>query len=297
LRISAQSTGTLAWELDVALSHKLPEKYGLRLEVVRFASPEAQKIALKGGAADVIVADWLWVALERSLGGDLLFHPFSSALGSVLTPAQSPIRTLADLRGRKIGVAGGPLDKSWAMLRALALQEGLDLRRQADIVYGAPPLLAQKARQGEFDAVLIYWNFAAELEASGFRVLTTMEAVQRKLGADGAVALIGFVFREAQAARDPESIARFLAMSREAKQILLKSDDEWRRLAPTVRARDDATLAMLRDRYREGIPRRAAADEWRDASRLLATMAAGEGKEAVAGVNSLDARMFYDPGG
>lgn len=296
VRVAAQATGTLAWELDVVGAHKLPEKHGLRLDIVRLASPEAQKIALKGGSADVIVADWLWVALERSLGGDLLFHPFSSALGSLMAPAQSPVRAISDLKGRKLGVAGGPLDKSWAMLRVLALREGIDLRRAADVVFGAPPLLAQKARQGELDAVLIYWNFAAELEAAKFRVIITMQEVQRRLGTKDSVALIGYVFKGSWASREPETATRFLAMSREAKQILVTSDTEWLRLAPLIRARDDAVLATLRDRYREGVPARAPADEWHDAGKLLSVIADGVGQDAVAGVRSLDRRMFYEPG-
>jgi NitT/TauT family transport system substrate-binding protein len=296
VRVAAQATGTLAWELDVALAQKLPEKYGLRLDIVRLATPEAQKIALKGGSANVIVADWLWVALERSLGGDLLFHPFSSALGSLMAPVQSRVRALSDLRGRKLGVAGGPLDKSWTMLRALALREGVDLRREADVVFGAPPLLAQKARQGELDAVLIYWNFAAELEAAGLRVVMTMQDVQSRLGAKGSVALIGYVFKDSWASREPETATRFLAMGREAKQILLTSDAEWGRLAPLIRASDDAGLSALRDRYREGVPTRAPADEWRDAGKLLSAMVESIGQDAVAGVKTLDRRMFYEPG-
>ena len=45
----------------------------LTIDVIELASTEAGKIALKGGAADVIVSDWLWVARERSLGDNLMF--------------------------------------------------------------------------------------------------------------------------------------------------------------------------------------------------------------------------------
>ena len=58
-------------------------------------------------AADVIVSDWLWVSRERGLGAKLTFYPYSSALGAVMVPNSSTIRTLADLKGRKLAVAGG----------------------------------------------------------------------------------------------------------------------------------------------------------------------------------------------
>jgi len=54
-------------------------------------------------------------------------------------------------------------------VQGAAKQDGVDLKNEATIVYGAPALLAEKALQGEMDAVLNFWNFCAGLEAKGFR--------------------------------------------------------------------------------------------------------------------------------
>ena len=94
-----------------------------RFEVLELASPEAGKIALRAGNADIVVSDWLWVSRERALGAKLTFYPYSSALGAVMVPASSPIQTLADLKGRKLAVAGGPIDKNWLLLQAWLKQE------------------------------------------------------------------------------------------------------------------------------------------------------------------------------
>ena len=96
IRIVAQRTGTLAWELDVIKTRGLDKGADLDIQVVELASTEAGKIALKGGAADIMLSDWLWVARERSLGGDLVFYPSSSTLGAVMVPPRSPIRELAE---------------------------------------------------------------------------------------------------------------------------------------------------------------------------------------------------------
>ena len=181
LRLAVQKTGTLAWELDVIKAHGIDRQLDLAIETMELASTEAGKIALKGGAADVMLSDWLWVARERSLGDDFVFYPSSSTLGAVMVPAQSSIRDVADLKGRKLGVAGGPLDKSWLLLQAFALRAGVDLRREATIVYGAPPLLSEKALQRENDATLTFWNFCAELEGKGFKRAIDMEAIERRL--------------------------------------------------------------------------------------------------------------------
>src|SRR5258707_8402982 len=168
IRVAVQKTGTFAWELAVIRAHGLDRQADLTIEVSELASPEAGKVALRGGAADVIVSDWLWVSRERGLGAKLTFYPYSSALGAVMVPDSSSIRTLADLKGRKLAVAGGPIDKSWLLLRASMKQDGIDLKSESTIAYGAPSLLAAKALAGEMDARVNYWIFVAPLEAKGF---------------------------------------------------------------------------------------------------------------------------------
>ena len=92
LRIAIQKTGTASWEIEVIKARGLDKAANLDIETTELASTEAGKIALEGGAADMIVADWLWAARERALGDKLLFTPYSSALGAVMAPKDSPIR-------------------------------------------------------------------------------------------------------------------------------------------------------------------------------------------------------------
>src|SRR5215467_15542471 len=220
IRVAVQRTGTLAWELDVIRTHGIDRKLDLAIESVELASTEAGKIALKGGSADLMLSDWLWVARERSLGDDLVFYPSSSTLGAVMVPAQSPIREIIDLKGGKLAVAGGPIDKSWLLLQALARRSGLDLKKDATLIYGTPPLLTQKAIQGEQDATLTFWNFCAELEGKGFRRAVAMDEVMKGLGAKGAISMVGYVFDEVWAARNRGAIDRFLGITNQAKKIL-----------------------------------------------------------------------------
>jgi NitT/TauT family transport system substrate-binding protein len=75
IRIVAQRTGTLAWELDVIKTRGLDKAADLDIQVVELASTEAGRIALASGSADMIVSDWLWVSRERSLGSNMVFYP------------------------------------------------------------------------------------------------------------------------------------------------------------------------------------------------------------------------------
>ena len=197
VRIGVLKFGTVNWELDVIKHHGLDRKAGFTLEVQGFGSNEAADVALLGGAADGIVEDWLWVSRQRASGLPLTFIPYSSSIGSLVVRAGSGIETLEDLAGRKIGVAGGPLDKSWILIQGMAKEKaGIDLAEDASPVYGAPPLLAEKLRQGELPAVLDYWNYAAGLVAEGNRPLVSVSAAEEALGVPGDTVQLGYVFKE-----------------------------------------------------------------------------------------------------
>lgn len=295
IRLAVQRTGTLAWELDVIRTHGLDRKLNLAIEPIELASTEAGKIALKGGSADLMLSDWLWVARERALGDRLVFYPSSSTLGAVMVPALSPIKSVSDLKGRKLAVAGGPLDKSWLLLQALALRSGLDLRRQATLVYGAPPLLSQKALQGEHDATLTFWNFCADLESKGFSRAVTVDEVMRQLGAKAPVAIVGYTFDGGWAARNRSTVERFLEATRQAKEILAFSAAEWQRLAPRIGISDSAALTIYRERYGAGIWRRPFAEELADARALYRVLAEIGGTTLVGSARELDAGTFYRP--
>src|ERR1700742_575392 len=144
LRIGLQTTGTFAWQLDVIRRHNLDSMAGLDLKITEYASPDAGKLALNSGSVDLAVVDWLWVARARALGAKLLFYPYSSASGAIMVKADSPVHTVADLKGRTLAVAGGPLDKSWLIVQAAAIRQGINLKRETVLQYGAPPLMSHK---------------------------------------------------------------------------------------------------------------------------------------------------------
>ena len=293
VRVAVQKTGTFSWELAVIRAHGLDRQAGLSIQVRELASPEAGKIALRAGEADVIISDWLWVSRERALGAKLTFFPYSSALGGVMVPNASPIRTLAELKGRKLAVAGGPLDKNWLLMRASLQRDGIDIRSASTIVYGAPPLLAATMLNGDADATLNYWNFCAALEEKGFRRIATTQDLVTKLGAKGPVAMLGYVFDEGWGSANRDALTRFIEMTRKAKEILASSDSEWQSISGLTGTSDAATLRAYRDRYREGIPRRPIDNEEKDARILYRILAAIGGPELVGPGAELDPGTFY----
>ena len=289
--------GTVSWMLDTIQRNGLDKAEGVEIDVVPLASTEATAVGLQGSSVDVIATDWLWVSRERSGGADFTFSPFTTALGAVMVPPNSPIKTLADLKGKRLGVAGGPLDKSWLLIVAYALRTAnLDLRTETTQVFGAPPLLAEKAKQGEVDAVLNFWPYAARLEAQGFKQLMGVEDVVSELGAKGEVAMVGYVFSENWAKEHAEAVQGFLRAAAKADELLATSNEAWEPLKPLMRAEDEATFEALRRRYREGIPERSVAENEADAKVLYQFLRELGGEKLVGPGAELAPGTFWKGG-
>ncbi len=295
LRISAQSTGTFAWQLDVIRRHGLAEDAGLDLKISESASPDAGKLALNSSTVDLAVVDWLWVARARALGAKWQFYPYSSAAGAIMVKGDSPVRKVGDLKDRVLGIAGGPLDKSWLIVQAAAIRQGIDLKRAAKLEYGAPPLISQKLQQGETEASLNFWNFCASLETQGYRRILDVRDAEAALGLSQPVALIGYVFSEQFAAHHRSTIDRFIAVTQKANDIMLRSDAEWEALRPLMNAEDDRTFKAYRDRTREGMPQRPIAAEEADARTLFRALASIGGAPLVGPSQELDQGLYYKP--
>ncbi|MBX6740567.1 MAG: ABC transporter substrate-binding protein [Acetobacteraceae bacterium] len=295
LRIGTLRYGSVNWVLDVARHHGLPETEGLRLEVVELASNAATQVALQARRVDLIVADWLWVARQRGEGADWSFAPFSAALGALVSPASAPIASPAELRGRRLGVAGSPLDKSWLLLRLLAIRRaGFDPADAAQAVFGAPPLLAEQLLAGRLDAVLTYWTSVARLEARGMRALLPVAEVLRELGFPEPLPMVGWTFSEAWAASRPDALRHLLRLTWRASGILAESEAEWRRLAPLTGAGSQEELRRLQAHFRTGLPQRWDAALRAEAARLYDALAAMGGERLVGAAAHLPPGTFHE---
>ena len=120
LKLAALQFGTVKWELQTIKRLELDKKNGFNLEVVDVAGKQASTLSIQNDAVDVIVTDWIWVANQRSEGKAYQFTPYSKAVGSLMVGPKSTIKSLKDLDGKRIGIAGGPVDKSWIIIHAIA---------------------------------------------------------------------------------------------------------------------------------------------------------------------------------
>ena len=294
VRVGVLSFGTVNWEMDVIAHHGLDKANGFSLTVLPYASNQANQVALQAKEANVIVADWLLAARLQASGADMTFVPYSTSIGSLMVSEGAEINNLNDLKGKRVGVAGGPLDKSWLLLRADAKANlGFDLADEVETVFGAPPLLNEELKAGRLDAVLTYWHYAAKLQVKGMRRLISVADVARNLGDGAVMPSLGFVFSSAWGKSNPEAISGLIAASRAAKKIMATSDPEWKRLEPLLKAKNQATRDALRDGFREGIPEHWGPTERQGAAKAFEVMREVGGDTFTGRVPSLPAETFW----
>jgi len=294
LKIGVLAFGTVNWELQAIQNEGLDKQYGLDLDVQKLAGPDAGKIGLQGGSLDVIATDWIWVANQNQAGADYRFIPYSVQAGALMAPKDSPIRGVADLKGKTLGVAGGPLDKNWILLKAYAKKAaGLDLEKDATPVFAAPPLLNQQLAEGKLDALLNFWHYAAKLEAQGFRRVLDGREVLKGLGVEAPTPNLGFVFKQSFGTAHKPALEAFLKASEQARSLLCGKDEVWQKIAPLTQETDPKQQAALRKEYCAGLVKQWT-DSEKQAVAKIYTVLRQTGGEALTGKgDSLPEGIFW----
>jgi NitT/TauT family transport system substrate-binding protein len=293
IRIGVQAYGTVDWELAALQDNAQTAQADFKIEIHRVANAEAGKIALQSGAVDMVVSDWIWVSRLRSTGADFTFYPYSDTSGALIVAEKSPIYSVADLNGKRLGIAGGELDKNWLLLQALAQQEQLDLNASVEKVFAAPPLINEQIQQNRVDAALTYWHFAARLEASGYRQIIDGKGILTALGIQEQVPNLGYVFKQSWANSHKQAINNFFKASKQAKAKLCSSDAAWQKIIPLTQTDDLPTQNKLRQRYCEGGIEHWGEQEKLAAGRIYKLLSRLSSKQLTGQSDTLQAGTFW----
>ncbi len=143
--------------LFVALDQGYFEERGLKVEAIEATSPNDIMTGLVAGEVDfaaVLAYSLLLPASQRFPGAFQLFsgceetpHHFTS---SIVTALDSPIESIQDLRGKKIGVYTGLVQINF--LRAILAGAGIP-ESEVEIVQISPRLQLQGLLSGDYDAL------------------------------------------------------------------------------------------------------------------------------------------------
>ncbi|GAA6734788.1 ABC transporter substrate-binding protein [Thermus oshimai] len=292
IRAGLQAGGTFAWVVYAMERYGIAKELGLEVKATTYATKQATEIALRAGEAQVVVDDFVGVVLARQGGIPVqAVYPFSLLTGGVVVRADSPIRGVADLKGKVIGAASLD-DKSLLLLRALAVARyGFDPQKEAKVLAVAPPLMAELLRRGELEAALPYWHFIARMVATGeYRELISNAEMLRELGLPTDLPLLLVVAREDT---DPEALRLFLRGLNLAQERMRRDEAFWNELLDRglYALPDRSLLPAVRKRWEGGLATRWDAGVIVGLTNLVQRLVQVAGSE-VMGIRRLDPRAF-----
>ena len=296
VKVGVLKWGTANWELQTLLKEKLDDKNKYKLEVVGLANKNATATAFQGREVDVILTDYIWVNRQRADGANFTFVPHSLTVGGLIASPDSGIESVADLVGKKLGIAGGPVDKSWVILQAYAKEKlGINLRDQVETVFAAPAVINEQLIEGKIDAVLNFWHYNARLKAAGMNEIISVKSALKELDLNHQTPLLGWVFDKEWAEKNSDLITAFLDSSFQTKAILLNQLEVWVGLKKKMKAdQDDVLFTTLRDAYRDGIVEEFTKNHAISASEVFSVMASIGGEKLVGPSKKLDPETFWE---
>ena len=233
LKIAAQTDVWVAQQRGIYAKNGIDAK-------ISFFNTGAQSIpAMQGGAVDVLLSipGIGMVAMERGIDLAAIFqdeiaHAAPPDSASVQVMESSPIKSLADLRGKKIGV-GGLSTQNTIAVKMLLDKAGVDLSSvsMSEVPFTA---MVNAIKAGHVDAVVPIDPFTTQLRLSGGRVIAWnyVESVPEQP--------LGVWFTKASFARsNPQVIDAFIRSMKEAVDYL-RADES--------RARDEIAAYTQIDR-------------------------------------------------
>lgn len=155
----------------IAIQEKYFEQLGLDVNLVKFTSGPAQFAALAGGQIDLAWGGMGAFLLAKANGQDLNFISIFmdyNPLEALVVPSDSPINSVNDMAGKKVGLVTGS-DAHYGMIKALSAN-GMD-ENSVNMLGMAPPQQIAGMQSGDLAAVYLWEPFLTPLYEAGARPL------------------------------------------------------------------------------------------------------------------------------
>ncbi|MBI2369068.1 MAG: ABC transporter substrate-binding protein [Deltaproteobacteria bacterium] len=251
--------GTTEFILFVMERERFLQQEGVELEKVRVLNPAPLHTLLVERKVDVGYAGFSAMAVARAQGRDMVvIFGVNSPANVVVVPKASPVRTVADLRGKKIGLFGGPGAMTSAMLFVIGKRwHGIDLQKEAELVTAPGPALAGFLEKGQVDAALVGTTESITFPLTGkYRVLLDIgkEWEARK---GRAPAKVTFGPNEAFAREHGEALRAFLRAYVRAVEHVRRNPAIWREYAGQIKVTSEEAIRAMQTRWSE-----AYLDRW-----------------------------------
>lgn len=227
------------------------KKHNLRLDIKRFQSPPGLHTAISEKAVDIGYAGVTAMAVARAhRRGTMIFNVLTGPSNIVFVPKNSPIRTLADFKGRKLGTFGGESSVTFAILSAVAKDiYGIPrLAGDTHVIDAPDAALMGLMDQGRIDGALLGTTATIQAMLSGkYRIVSDMAAdYEKKFGRlPGHVVLAS---TDDYAAKNCDVLMAFSAALSDTLTYMRGHDSVWADYAKQIKLTDPRAPQLLEER-------------------------------------------------
>jgi NitT/TauT family transport system substrate-binding protein len=253
IRLLYNEAGTNSFIPFTIKKFGLDKKHGFELVPIPTTTTAAGITAMKAGAADVHTFGWNDIARMNNQGIPVVgVAPFLRwGADFVLVPKDSPIKTVGDLKGKKVGTSSRTA-LNWVAMMAIGDKKYQLTEKDMMVHEGAPPLLRALLEQGSLDATHMFNSVTPSMVVSGkARVLAKVSDLISEFGMPETPFLL-YAFDTKYTKAKPQNVKAFVAAYQEAVHILRTNDEVWLERGRQLQFPDEAS-AMFRTEARTDV--------------------------------------------
>ena len=231
--------------------HGLLDQVGLKADKVKSLSPANLHLMVAERKVDIGFGGFTTMATARGEGKDIIvIYGVFSPVNMVFVRKDSPVKTLTDLKGKKLGVFGGPGSTTFAFLAVIAKNwYGIDLFHDAELVTAPAPALAELLGKGDIDAALLGTVESIQTFAKDrYRVLVDLSAEYKAHQGGRAPAHVTVATNEEFAKAHTDIVRDYLKAYKNALDYVHAHPEVWDEYAASIKMDDPAERALLREK-------------------------------------------------
>ena len=242
--------GSQLFPVQIMQTKGIAAKHGIEIDLQRVASPTASYTVMQSGDFHIGFGGWLSVAVLRAKGFKLSnVYSMVSYTNDVIVKADSPLKAMSELKGKRIGLFGGANAATTWLFRVVSVKYfGFDPTKEAKIHFGAPPLLMGMMDRGDLDALLLLDPFITRLLETGkYRSIAALGKLWREKTGQSPM-LVSVTVDETWAKANPDVVKRFVAAFKEALIYLRDTPEAWTELAKGMGIKTDRGVKNMYER-------------------------------------------------
>ncbi len=228
----------------------IDKKYNLDIERKNTIDANALYTMLRGKEVDIGFGGWTTAAEYRTKGSDMVaVYSMMKVMDDVMVKKDSPLKSFADLKGKRVGIFGGPAGSTTMIFRVeVSKFFGFDIDKDATVQYGAPPMLMGLLDKGELDAVLLLDPYVSKMLASGkYRSIGELgEIWQQKMGYP--LVSINILTNDEFANKNPQTVKNFVKAWKESLEYMKSHPELWPEMTKAIGMTSPEEINILRDR-------------------------------------------------